>query len=258
MRPVIDRVLPLEQAAEAHRIMKASEHFGKIVLRVIRGRGAPWRARGVVSRLARARSPSGVWGGGRATSPRECAERCAGMARRDVGCRRGHRLSCAAMPKRRRAVLLCGPARATLAAIARELARTDTSPADSGCASARSRRPNGSAASWRAAAARRRSSRRARWRRRGAPTGRTAWKAARGHRRGGHLPAPSATARARRPESRRMAGRHGRRPAGAVLPRQARRSAPGAGRADDWSSRSARRRATPVRWPASSTPACCA
>jgi len=34
IRPVIDRVLPLEQAAEAHRIMKASEHFGKIVLRV--------------------------------------------------------------------------------------------------------------------------------------------------------------------------------------------------------------------------------
>jgi len=32
--PVIDRVLPLEQAAEAHRIMKASQHFGKIVLRV--------------------------------------------------------------------------------------------------------------------------------------------------------------------------------------------------------------------------------
>lgn len=34
IRPVIDRVLPLEQAAEAHRIMKASEHFGKIVLKV--------------------------------------------------------------------------------------------------------------------------------------------------------------------------------------------------------------------------------
>jgi len=34
LRPVIDRVLPLEQAAEAHRAMKASEHFGKIVLRV--------------------------------------------------------------------------------------------------------------------------------------------------------------------------------------------------------------------------------
>jgi putative PIG3 family NAD(P)H quinone oxidoreductase len=32
--PVVDRVLPLEQAGEAHRAMKASEHFGKIVLRV--------------------------------------------------------------------------------------------------------------------------------------------------------------------------------------------------------------------------------
>jgi putative PIG3 family NAD(P)H quinone oxidoreductase len=32
--PVVDRVLPLERVAEAHRAMKASEHFGKIVLRV--------------------------------------------------------------------------------------------------------------------------------------------------------------------------------------------------------------------------------
>jgi putative PIG3 family NAD(P)H quinone oxidoreductase len=32
--PVVDRVLPLAQAAEAHRAMKASEHFGKIVLRM--------------------------------------------------------------------------------------------------------------------------------------------------------------------------------------------------------------------------------
>jgi putative PIG3 family NAD(P)H quinone oxidoreductase len=32
--PIVDRVLPLEQVAEAHRAMKASEHFGKIVLRV--------------------------------------------------------------------------------------------------------------------------------------------------------------------------------------------------------------------------------
>jgi NADPH:quinone reductase-like Zn-dependent oxidoreductase len=31
--PVVDRVLPMERAAEAHRAMKASEHFGKIVLR---------------------------------------------------------------------------------------------------------------------------------------------------------------------------------------------------------------------------------
>jgi len=32
--PVIDRVFPLEKAAEAHRRMKTNEHFGKIVLRV--------------------------------------------------------------------------------------------------------------------------------------------------------------------------------------------------------------------------------
>lgn len=34
LRPVVDRVLPLEEAEEAHRVMQASEHFGKIVLRV--------------------------------------------------------------------------------------------------------------------------------------------------------------------------------------------------------------------------------
>lgn len=32
--PVVDRVLPLEQAPEAHRVIKASEHFGKVVLSV--------------------------------------------------------------------------------------------------------------------------------------------------------------------------------------------------------------------------------
>jgi NADPH:quinone reductase-like Zn-dependent oxidoreductase len=31
--PLIHAVLPLEQAAEAHRMMEASEHFGKIVLK---------------------------------------------------------------------------------------------------------------------------------------------------------------------------------------------------------------------------------
>jgi putative PIG3 family NAD(P)H quinone oxidoreductase len=34
LRPPIHRVLPLAEAAEAHRLMQASEHFGKIVLRV--------------------------------------------------------------------------------------------------------------------------------------------------------------------------------------------------------------------------------
>ncbi len=34
IRPVIDRVLPLDQAGEAHRIVQSSVHFGKVVLRV--------------------------------------------------------------------------------------------------------------------------------------------------------------------------------------------------------------------------------
>jgi putative PIG3 family NAD(P)H quinone oxidoreductase len=34
IRPIVDRVLPLDRIADAHRSMKASEHFGKIVLRV--------------------------------------------------------------------------------------------------------------------------------------------------------------------------------------------------------------------------------
>lgn len=32
VRPIVDRVLPMEKAADAHRAMKASEHFGKILL----------------------------------------------------------------------------------------------------------------------------------------------------------------------------------------------------------------------------------
>ena len=32
-RPVIDRELPLEQAAEAHRAMEARETFGKVILK---------------------------------------------------------------------------------------------------------------------------------------------------------------------------------------------------------------------------------
>ncbi len=34
IRPIVDAVLPLAEAAEGHRRMKASEHFGKILLRV--------------------------------------------------------------------------------------------------------------------------------------------------------------------------------------------------------------------------------
>ncbi|HSC13524.1 MAG TPA: zinc-binding dehydrogenase [Gammaproteobacteria bacterium] len=32
--PLVSKVYPLEQAAEAHRAMEAGEHFGKLVLRV--------------------------------------------------------------------------------------------------------------------------------------------------------------------------------------------------------------------------------
>jgi NADPH:quinone reductase-like Zn-dependent oxidoreductase len=34
LKPVVDRVLPLADAAEAHRHMAARRHFGKVVLRV--------------------------------------------------------------------------------------------------------------------------------------------------------------------------------------------------------------------------------
>lgn len=34
LHPVVDRVLPLDRVAEAHRVVEASEHVGKVVLRV--------------------------------------------------------------------------------------------------------------------------------------------------------------------------------------------------------------------------------
>jgi putative PIG3 family NAD(P)H quinone oxidoreductase len=34
IKPIVDRVFPLERAADAHRVVQASEHFGKVVLSV--------------------------------------------------------------------------------------------------------------------------------------------------------------------------------------------------------------------------------
>jgi NADPH:quinone reductase-like Zn-dependent oxidoreductase len=34
LRPVVDRVLPLWEAPQAHRVLEAREAFGKVVLRV--------------------------------------------------------------------------------------------------------------------------------------------------------------------------------------------------------------------------------
>jgi NADPH:quinone reductase-like Zn-dependent oxidoreductase len=33
VRPIIDRVLTLDDAAEAHRLVESSEHIGKVLLR---------------------------------------------------------------------------------------------------------------------------------------------------------------------------------------------------------------------------------
>jgi NADPH:quinone reductase-like Zn-dependent oxidoreductase len=37
VRPIVDRVLPLARAQEAHDVLERSEHFGKVVLRVREG-----------------------------------------------------------------------------------------------------------------------------------------------------------------------------------------------------------------------------
>jgi len=34
MRPVIDRVFPMEEVVEAHRYMESNANFGKLVLRI--------------------------------------------------------------------------------------------------------------------------------------------------------------------------------------------------------------------------------
>ena len=34
VRPIIDRVLTLEEAGEAHRVIEAGEHIGKVLMRV--------------------------------------------------------------------------------------------------------------------------------------------------------------------------------------------------------------------------------
>jgi len=39
IRPVVDRVFPLAEAPEAHRLLKASTHFGKVVLRIAEDEG---------------------------------------------------------------------------------------------------------------------------------------------------------------------------------------------------------------------------
>jgi NADPH:quinone reductase-like Zn-dependent oxidoreductase len=36
VRPVVDRVLPMSEAARAHRVVEAGEHVGKVLLRVDR------------------------------------------------------------------------------------------------------------------------------------------------------------------------------------------------------------------------------
>ena len=34
LKPVVDKVFPLEEAQEAHRYLEESRHFGKVVLKV--------------------------------------------------------------------------------------------------------------------------------------------------------------------------------------------------------------------------------
>jgi NADPH:quinone reductase-like Zn-dependent oxidoreductase len=40
VRPVVDRVLPVTEAAQAHRVLESSEHVGKVVLDVSAARAS--------------------------------------------------------------------------------------------------------------------------------------------------------------------------------------------------------------------------
>ncbi len=66
LNPVIDRELPLGEAAEAHRLIEAREVFGKIVLRVSHGTGHSPALLGAarVAFWRKSAAPGSGWGGG--------------------------------------------------------------------------------------------------------------------------------------------------------------------------------------------------